>query len=129
MKTESIPAPTRVFVADDNKLILEMLERLLSLDFEIVGKAVDGPTAVDAVLDIEPDVVVLDYMMPGADGIEAAQSILAQRPDKMIVLYSAFVDSEVEDRARDAGIFQCVAKVDGPMALERVIRRLSGELF
>lgn len=128
MKTESIPA-TRVFVADDNELILTMLERVLSLDFEIVGRAVDGPTAVDAVIETEPDVAVLDYMMPGADGIQAARSIRAQRPDQAIVLYSAFVDGDVEDRARAAGIFQCVAKVDGPLALERVIRELSGELL
>jgi len=128
MKTESIPA-TRVFVADDNELILTMLERVLSLDFEIVGRAVDGPTAVDAVIETEPDVAVLDYMMPGADGIQAARSIRAQRPDQAIVLYSAFVDGDVEDRARAAGIFQCVAKVDGPLALERVIRRVTGELF
>ena len=128
MKTESIPA-TRVFVADDNELILTMLERVLSLDFEIVGRAVDGPTAVDAVIETEPDVAVLDYMMPGADGIQAARSIRAQRPDQAIVLYSAFVDGDVEDRARAAGIFQCVAKVDGPLALEQVIRRVTGELF
>lgn len=120
---------TRVFIADDNELVLKMLDRLLSLDFEIVGRAVDGGTAVDAVLDAEPDVVVLDYMMPGCDGIEAARSILARRPDQLIVLYTAFLDGEVEDRARDAGIFQCIAKVDGPLALERVIRRLAGELF
>jgi CheY-like chemotaxis protein len=128
MKIESATMP-RVVVADDNELILTMLERLLSLDFDVVAKAVDGPSAVDAVLDAKPDVAVLDYMMPGADGIEAARSIRAQRPEQAIVLYSAFVDGEVEDKARDAGICQCVAKVDGPMALESVIRRLSGELF
>jgi len=120
---------TRVFVADDNQLILKMLDRLLSLDFEVVGQAVDGEAAVEAVLDTEPDVVVLDYMMPRQDGIEAARSILAQRPDQQIILYTAFLDGDIEHRAHDAGIFQCVTKVDGPLALERVIRHLAGELF
>jgi CheY-like chemotaxis protein len=120
---------TRVFVADDNELILKMLDRMLSLDFEVIGRATDGDTAVDAVLEAEPDVVVLDYMMPGRDGIETARAILSRRPDQLIVLYTAFLDGEVENRARAAGIFQCVAKVDGPLALERVIRRLAGELF
>jgi DNA-binding NarL/FixJ family response regulator len=120
----------RVFVADDNELILKMLDRLLSLDFEIVGQAADGPSALDAVLDTNPDVVVLDYMMPGSDGIETARSIRAQRPDQAIVLYTAFLDGDVESRARNAGISQCVEKVDGPLALERAIRRVSGgELF
>ena len=120
---------TRVFVADDEELILKMLEQVLSLDFDVVGKALDGPSAVSAVLDTEPDVAVLDYMMPGADGIEAARSIRAQRPDQAIVLYSALVDGDVESRARAAGICECVAKVDGPLALEEVIRRVSGEPF
>jgi two-component system, NarL family, response regulator DesR len=126
MRTEPL-AMTRVFVADDEEVILKMLEQVLSLDFDVVGKAADGPTAVSAVLDTEPDVAVLDYMMPGADGIEAARSIRAQRPEQAIVLYSALVDGEVEDRARQAGICECVAKVDGPLALEEVIRRVSGE--
>ncbi|MCA1844133.1 MAG: response regulator transcription factor, partial [Actinobacteria bacterium] len=119
----------RVFVADDNELILKMLDRLLSLEFEIVGQAADGPSAVDAVLDSDPDVVVLDYMMPGGDGIETARSIRAHRPDQAIVLYTAFLDGDVEDRARNAGISQCVEKVEGPLALERAIRRVSGGLF
>jgi two-component system, NarL family, invasion response regulator UvrY len=119
----------RVFVADDNELILKMLDRLLSIDFEIVGQAADGPSALDAVLDTDPDVVVLDYMMPGSDGIETARSIRACRPEQAIVLYTAFLDGDVEGRARDAGICQCVEKVDGPLALERAIRQVSGELF
>jgi DNA-binding NarL/FixJ family response regulator len=76
----------RVFVADDNELILKMLDRMLSLDFEVIGRATDGDTAVDAVLEAEPDVVVLDYMMPGRDGIETARAILSRRPDQLIVL-------------------------------------------
>lgn len=126
MKTDAAML-TRVFVADDEEVILKMLEQVLSLDFDVVGKAADGRTAVSAVLDTEPDVAVLDYMMPGADGIEAARSIRAQRPDQAIVLYTAFVDGDVETRARNAGICECVAKVDGLLALEEVIRRVSGE--
>src|SRR3712207_9338560 len=61
MKTDA-PTTTRVFVADDEDLILRMLEQVLSLDFDVVGKAHDGPTAVSAVLDTEPDVAVLDYI-------------------------------------------------------------------
>ena len=129
MKTDTITETPRVFVADDNELILKMLDRLLSIDFEIVGQAVDGPSAVDAVLESEPDVVVLDYMMPGSDGIETARAIRLHRPEQAILLYTAFLDGEIEDRARMAGIYQCVEKVDGPLALERAIRRVSGELF
>jgi CheY-like chemotaxis protein len=120
---------TRIFVVDDNDLILMMLNRLMSIDFEVVGHAASGDEAIEAVMETEPEVVVLDYMMPGLDGIETARAIRARRPDQMIILYTAFLDGEVEDKARAAGIFQCVAKVDGPLALERTIRRVAGELF
>ena len=121
---------TRIFVVDDNELILKMLNRLMSLDFDVVGHAASGgDDLVEAVMETEPEVVVLDYMMPGRDGIETARAIRARRPDQMIILYTAFLDGEVEDKAREAGIFQCVAKVDGPLALERTIRRVAGELF
>jgi two-component system response regulator MprA len=120
---------TRIFVVDDNELILTMLNRLMSLDFEVVGSASSGDEAIEAVMETDPEVVVLDYMMPGRDGIETARAIRDRRPDQMIILYTAFLDGEVEDKARDAGIFQCVAKVDGPLALERTIRRVAGELF
>ncbi len=121
---------TRIFVVDDNELILKMLNRLMSLDFDVVGHAASGgDDLVEAGMETEPEGVVLDYMMPGRDGIETARAIRARRPDQMIILYTAFLDGEVEDKARDAGIFQCVAKVDGPLALERTIRRVAGELF
>ena len=56
-----------------------------------VGRAVDGDTAIEAVLEIEPDVAVLDFMMPGCDGIEAARAIRARRPEQAIILYTCLL--------------------------------------
>lgn len=119
----------RVFVVDDNQQIRRMLSQILSLDFEVVGVAADGAEAIDGVVECEPDVVIVDYMMPGIDGIETAAAIRSHRPDQPILLYTAFLDGDIEDRARAAGVFECITKLDGPTALERAIRRISGELF
>lgn len=118
---------TRVFVVDDNQQIRRMLSQILSLDFDVVGVAADGTEAIEGVTDLEPDVVIVDYMMPGIDGIETARVIRANRPEQPILLYTAFLDGDIEAKARDAGVFECVTKLDGPVALERAIRRIAGE--
>jgi len=118
---------TRVFVVDDNQQIRRMLSQILSLDFDVVGVAADGEEAIEGVADADPDVVIVDYMMPGIDGIETARAIRSKRPEQPILLYTAFLDGDIEDRARDAGVFECVTKLDGPVALERAIRRIAGE--
>lgn len=118
---------TRVFVVDDNQQIRRMLSQILSLDFDVVGVAADGAEAIEGVAEADPDVVIVDYMMPGIDGIETARAIRTKRPEQPILLYTAFLDGEIEDRAREAGVFECVTKLDGPVALERAIRRITGE--
>lgn len=115
-----------VLVVDDNVKIQKMLGDLFSFDFRVVGLASDGLQAVAMVTGTDPDVVVVDYMMPGLDGIETARTIRGLRPDQQIILYTAFLDGEIYDRARGAGVAECVTKTDGPIELEQVIRRLTG---
>jgi DNA-binding NarL/FixJ family response regulator len=77
----------------------------------------------------DPDVVVLDYDMPGLDGLLAARLIEEERPDQAIILYPAYLDADLEERAKRAGVSLCVEKADGILTLEGDIRRLAaGEL-
>ena len=76
---------------DDEPDILLLLQTLLSLStWEIVGKAPDGPSAVRVAETIEPDVAVIDYMMPGMDGLELAGHLRERHPDCSIVMFSAY---------------------------------------
>jgi DNA-binding NarL/FixJ family response regulator len=120
----------RVFVVDDTAHVRKMLVQMLELSgFEVVGQAASGEEAVDAIDEVDPQVVVVDYKMPGLDGIATARRIKSHRPDQAIILYTAYLDGSLQEEAAEAGVSLCVGKVEGITTLERDIRRLAGELF
>lgn len=115
----------RVFVIEDTAQMRELLEQMLILDdFDVVGSAPNGAAALAEMGRADPDVVVLDYSMPGLDGLLTARLIKEERPDQAIILYTAYLDAELEDRATRAGVALCVEKADGILTLERHIRGL-----
>ena len=117
-------------VVDDTAHVLRMLTAMLSLDgFDVVGEASGGAAAIDAVGGADPDVVVMDYRMPFMDGLTAARKIRELRPGQIVVLYTAFVDEDLEREATASGVSLCVGKVEGIGSLEREISRLCAALF
>ena len=119
----------RVLVVDDTDHVRRMLAEMLELDgFDVVGQAASGVEAVGQADEIDPDVIVMDYKMPGMDGLEASKSIRANRPNQAIVLYTAYLDAELEHQAKDAGVAMCVGKIEGLNQLERHITELTRNL-
>jgi len=117
--------PIKVLVVDDTTHVREMLAAILSVSgFDVVAESADGLDAVKAAETWAPDVVVVDYRMPGVDGLETARRIRARRPDQTIILHSAFVDDALASAAAQAGVALCLAKGDGIGALEQEISRL-----
>ena len=122
-------AAIKVLVVDDTDHVRRMLCEMLELDgFEVVGDASSGNQAIELATSAPPDVIVMDYKMPGIDGLEAARKIKETRPDQAIVLYSAYLDEHVEKDALDAGIALCVGKVEGLNQLERHLTELCRDL-
>jgi CheY-like chemotaxis protein len=118
-------ADVTVLVVDDTDHVRNMLVDMLQLDgFTVVGEAASGPEAITMSERKSPDVVVMDYKMPGMDGLTAAKSIRARRTDQAIILYTAYLDSLLEKQAREAGVALCVGKVEGLNQLERHITEL-----
>jgi DNA-binding NarL/FixJ family response regulator len=116
----------RVFVVEDTAEMRLLLEQMLTLDdFAVVGSAADGASALSEMNSADPDVVVLDYNMPGLDGLLTARLIKEERPAQAIILYTAYLDGDLEQRASRAGVTLCVEKADGILTLERDIRRLA----
>ena len=119
----------RVLIVEDTQHVRNMLSTMLSIDgFDVVGEAHDGPSAVELADKVEADVVVVDYKMPGMDGVETARLIKRNRPDQHVILYTAFVDTEIERAAAEVGVALCLSKVEGLGVLEQEIRRLCGKL-
>ena len=130
LRSAPVARTIRVMVVDDTDHVRRMLTSMLSLDgYEVVGDAASGPAAVDAVEGADPDIVVIDYKMPGMDGLDTARGIRQRRPDQVMILYTAYIDDALEKAASDAGISLCIGKVDGLASLEREINRLCASLF
>ncbi len=120
----------RVFVVDDTDHVRRMLVQMLELsEFDVVGSAQGCKEALEALEHLDPQVIVVDYKMPGIDGIECARRIRTNRPGQAIILNTAYLDRETQRLATEAGIAICVGKVEGLATLERDIRRLAGDMF
>ena len=80
----------RVLLVDDSPSVRAVLKRFFrkTPDIQVVGEAADGAEAVQAVIDLQPQVVVMDLHMPVLDGYQATEQIMAVRPTPIIVLSS-----------------------------------------
>ena len=123
--------PITVLVADDDEdmrmLVRVTLERS---GFEVLEDAIDGPDALAAVAKLEappvPTVMVLDNQMPGLTGLEVAEHVLASIPGQRIILFSAYLDPEVRQHAKDIGVSVTIAKTE-VYRLPAVIAALAAE--
>ena len=119
----------KVLVVDDTKHVRNMLAEMLELDgFEVVGRAESGAEAIEGAASKSPDVIVMDYKMSDMDWLAAARSVKETRPDQAIILYTAYLDPELEAEAKAAGVALCVGKVEGLNQLERHITELCRDL-
>jgi NarL family two-component system response regulator LiaR len=121
-------ARIRVLIADDHAVVRQGLRTFLELqdDIEVMGDACDGEEAVAAALDGRPDVVIMDLVMPGLDGIEATRRILRERPATRVIALTSFLDDEKVLPAVRAGAAGYLLKDVEPEQLVRAIRTVHG---
>jgi len=111
---------------DDMRLLLRIMINAADRGLQVVGQAASGEEALVLRRDLDLDVIVLDQQMPGMTGVETAERLLAQDPDVRIVLYSAFLDSDVREQAERVGVSQCITKGD-VRTLIGALRELTGK--
>ena len=97
--------PIRILLVDDHAMVRRGMRDFLSLhdDLEVVGEAADGAAAIEQANALQPDVVVMDLLMPGVDGIEATARIKSGHPDTEIVAITSFVEEARIVAALEAG--------------------------
>ena len=102
----------RVLIADDYISLHEALTRLLttSMPCEVVGRVSDGFEAIESARRLQPDVVVLDLVMPGMNGLDACRGIKSVAPAARIILLTADADADLRARALEAGAAALIAK-------------------
>jgi YesN/AraC family two-component response regulator len=104
---------TGVLIVDDEEDMRALLRSTIEIANEglrVAGEAVDGEDAVIQWREKRPQIIVLDQRMPGATGLEVAERILAEHPEQTIILFSAYLDPDILDRAAELGIRACMSK-------------------
>ncbi len=114
----------RVLVVDDHVIVRRGIRAVLELepDIELVGEAGNGVTAVAQAQALQPDVILMDLVMPNMDGVEAIRRIKAQRPDVHILVLSTFGGEETVLSAIKAGASGYQLKDSSPETLVEAIR-------
>ena len=101
----------RVLLAEDHAPTLKLWRTLIEPEFEVVGAVTDGQSLVDAVERLSPDVIVSDIVMPGMNGIAAAEIILHRHPAARIVFATVHADHTMLRSALAVGAYGYVLKV------------------
>jgi len=121
--------PIRILLVDDSRDFIESAIRFLSADaqLEIVGCALSGAEAIDQIARVQPDLVLMDWAMPGMSGLEATHQIKAGPGAPGVVIVTLHDNLEYRAAARAAGADGYVAKSELGQALLPLIHQLSGD--
>jgi two-component system, NarL family, response regulator LiaR len=119
--------PIRVLIADDHAVVRQGLRTFLELqdDIEVVGDVDDGEAALAAAAEHEPDVVLMDLVMPGVDGVEAIRRLRERQPHARVLVLTSFLDDGKLFPAVRAGAAGYLLKDVEPAELVRAIRAAS----
>lgn len=122
-----MPDRTSVLVVDDHPVVRQGLRAFLELqpDLEVVGEAADGNRAVVRAAELQPDVVLLDLVMPGGDGISAISGIRSASPSTRVLVLTSFDDEGSVLPAIQAGAAGYLVKDVPPDELAAAIRAVA----
>jgi len=120
----------RVLLADDHRMVVEGLKRLLESEFALAGVVENGRALLAAARELLPDVIVSDITMPELNGIEALEELKKINPDVRLVFLTMHDNIAYARRALDAGAMGYVLKHAAPEELIMAVRAASaGQTF
>jgi NarL family two-component system response regulator LiaR len=117
----------RVLIADDHPVVREGLRGLITSEpgMEVVGEAADGFEAVEKARSLQPDVILLDLMMPRMSGLEAIGEIKRENPEARILVITSFAEDNKVFPAIKTGALGYLLKDSSPQQLLQAIREVS----
>jgi NarL family two-component system response regulator LiaR len=119
-------SPIRILIADDHAIVRKGIRALLASkrDLQVVGEAMNGAEAVAQAKLLRPEVVLMDLMMPGMDGIQATREICAALPGTRVLVLTSFTGDEQVFPAIKAGALGYLLKDTGPQELVQAIHQV-----
>ena len=117
----------RVFIAEDHAIVRKGVRNLLSLetDIEVIGEAVNGKEAVELIGELNPDVILMDLVMPELDGIQAIHQIMADQPNAKVLVLTSFDTDDKIFPAIKAGALGYLLKDSDPTELAQAVRQVN----
>ena len=114
----------KVLIVDDHQVVRQGLHTFLELqeDITVIGEAGDGSTAVEMVHRLKPDIVLMDIVMPGLDGIAATQQVKSAYPETKVIALTSFTEDDKVFPAIQAGAASYLLKDVTPDVLVEAIR-------
>jgi NarL family two-component system response regulator LiaR len=114
----------RVVIVDDHEMVRSGLAMFLRVqdDFELVGEASNGDEAVRLCEHVQPDVVLMDMVMPGVDGVTATRGVRERCPTARVIALTSFPEEDLVQRALEAGATSYLLKNVGASELAAAIR-------
>lgn len=116
----------KIMIVDDSRVMELQLEHLLKdTDYEVVAYCRNGSEAIERYGEVLPDIVTMDILMPGMDGLETAQAILEEHPEAKIVMLSSLAYADTIDEAKTIGTKGFVYK---PFERDQILEALEQAL-
>ncbi|WP_179395224.1 response regulator [Lacticaseibacillus absianus] len=114
-----------VLIVDDHEMVRLGISTYLGVqpDLTVIGEAEDGAQGLAMALDLRPDVILMDLVMPNMDGITATQKILAAWPEARIIILTSFIDDEKVYPAIEAGAASYILKTATAEEIASAIRQ------
>jgi NarL family two-component system response regulator LiaR len=114
----------RILLVDDHFVVRQGLRALLETrpGFDVIGEASDGLEAVQAAKKLQPDIILIDLVMPNMDGITAIKEITADNPNARILVLTSFAEDDKVFAAIKAGALGYLLKDSSPQELLQAIK-------
>ncbi len=120
----------KLLIADDAPFIIQVTKSLIeSRQIEVVGEAIDGEDAVKKALELKPDAIFMDMVMPNKNGVDATKEILAELPETKIIAVSTLDDEFMKEKALGAGCCDYIIKPFNRNDLIKSLEKVLGKEF